>query len=216
MRTFLHSWTAGVAGMAVLLLAGCSRSGNQAANTPAPQPQPQAQNVVPAQPVSAKDAFFPMYKAAHDWAADVMVLRVTSKPVAGFKVADGKAPMWEAVFASSSHAKYRIFTYSIADVPPSIYKGVNGGLEMDWGGVTRDVMPVDMSQFNIDSDAAYQAAAANAGAWMKKNPEKELSMLEMGDSYQFPVPVWYVMWGTKAAGYGVFVDASNGHVLQHK
>lgn len=214
MRTFLHPWAAGVAGLAVLLLAGCSPSKNQAANAPAAQPQ--AQNTVPAQPLAAKDAFWPMYKAAHDWASDVMVLRVTAKPVAGFKIADGKAPMWEAVFASSSHAKYRTFTYSIADVPPSVFKGINGGLEMDWSGVTRDVMPVDVSQFNIDSDAAYQAAAADAGAWLKKNPDKELSALQMGDSYQFPVPVWYVMWGTKTAGYAAFVDASTGQVLKRK
>jgi hypothetical protein len=215
MRTFLLSRAASAsAGLAVLLLAGCSRSNNQVVNPPAPQPQ--AQNTAPAQPVAAKDAFWPMYKAAHEWASDVMVLRLTAKPVAGFKIADGKAPMWEAVFASSSHAKYRVFTYSITDVPPSIYKGLNGGMELNWPGVTRDVMPVDMSQFNVDSDAAYQAAAADAAAWLRNNPNKELASLQMGDSYQFPVPVWYVMWGTKTAGYAAFVDASNGRVLKHK
>lgn len=212
MRTFLYPWAAGVLGCAALL--GCSQSANQAAGTP-PPPSP-AQNAAAVQPLAAKDAFWPLYKAAHDWASDVMVLRLTAKAAPGFDIKSGKAPLWEAVFASSSRAKYRIFTYSIADVPPSTYKGVNGGLEMAWAGVTRNAMPVDLSQFNIDSDAAYQAAAADADAWLKKNPDKPLATLEMGDSYQFPVPVWYVMWGTKTAGYADFVDASSGHVLKHK
>jgi hypothetical protein len=142
------------------------------------------------------------------------VLRLTAKPVDGFPKQAGKAPMWEAVFASSSKAKYRIFTYSVADVPPSVYKGVNGGLEIAWSGVTRDAMPVDLSQFNVDSDAAYLAASGDAAEWLKKNAGKEVSALEMGDSYRFPEPVWYVMWGTKSAGYAAYVDANSGKVLK--
>jgi hypothetical protein len=201
-----------VAAMSALLMMGCSRSDQPAAaatNPPAARTQ-----AAPAGPVTARDAFWPMYKAAHAWAPDVMVLRVTAKPTAGVQNAGGKSAMWEAVFASSSKAKYRTFTYSIADVPPDIYKGVNGGIEMAWSGVTRDAMPVDVSQFSVDSDAAYLAASADAAEWLKKNSSKELSVLEMGDTYKFPEPVWYVMWGTKSAGYAAYVDASTGKVLK--
>jgi hypothetical protein len=202
---------AGAAALSVLLT-GCSRSNSSAPETPVPAAQVQS---APIGPVAAKDAFWPMYKAAHDWAPDVEVLRLSAKTVAGYKNEGGKAAMWEAVFASPSKKTYRTFTWSVADVPPSIYKGVNGGLEMPWGGETRDVMPIDLSQFNTDSDAAYQAAAGVAGDWLKKNPTKELAVVEMGDNYKFPVPVWYIMWGSRTAGYGAWVDASSGKVLKH-
>lgn len=215
MKEVVRSFAVGVfslAAMPALLMMGCSGS-SQPAPAAASQSAAQTQKAS-AGPVSAKDAFWPMYKEAHAWASDVMVLRLTAKPVAGFQNQGGKAAMWEAVFASGSKAKYRTFTYSIADVPPDIYKGVNGGMEVPWGGVTRDAMPVDVSSFNVDSDAAYLAASADAAEWLKKNPGKEVSAIEMGDTYRFQVPVWYVMWGTKSSGYAAWVDASSGKVLK--
>ena len=197
---------------ALLLVAGCTRSAQTA--PPAQQPAAQTQTA-PTGPVAAKDAFYPMYKAARAWAPDISVLRLTAKTVAGYKNEGGKAVLWEAVFASSSKATYRVFTYSTVDVPTSmIYKGVNGGLELPWGGATRDVMPIDLTLFTVDSDAAYQAAAADGAEWLKKNPGKELAVLEMGDTFRFPVPVWHVMWGTTSAGYAAWIDASTGKVLK--
>jgi hypothetical protein len=76
-------------------------------------------------------------------------------------------------------------------------------------------MPIDLTLFNVDSDAAYTAAVAAAADWLKNNPGKGLSAFEIGDTYKFQVPVWYVMWGTKALGYATIVDASTGKVL-HK
>lgn len=216
MRPVVRPLMLALAGVAALsaLLTGCSRSKAPAAAT---QEAPAQESLsAPAGPVAAKDAFYPMYKAARAWAPDVEVLRLTEKTLAGYKNEGGKAAMWEAVFASPSKGTYRTFTYSIADVPSAmIYKGVNGGLELPWGGATRDSMPVDLSQFNTDSDAAYQAAAIDAGEWLKKNPTKELAVLEMGDTYKFPVPVWYIMWGSKTDGYAAWVDASSGKVLKH-
>jgi hypothetical protein len=198
--------------LAVLLLAGCSQSTTK----PASQPEGAAQPAAAPELITAKTAFWAMYKAAHNWAPDAEVLRVTAREVPGFKNNAGKAAMWEAVFASPSLGQYRTFTDSIAAVPPDIYKGVVAGLAQPWSGVTRDVMSVDLSLFNIDSDAAYTAAAADAADWLKKNPGKNLSAFAIGDSYKFQVPVWYVMWGTKDAGYAVFIDASTGKLLKHK
>ncbi|MGB9029696.1 MAG: hypothetical protein WCC27_06210 [Acidobacteriaceae bacterium] len=195
----------------VLLLAGCSQSTSKPAAPTAAQAQPAA----PPELITAKTAFWPMYKAAHNWAPDVEAIRVTAKEVPGFKNAAGRAAMWEAVFASPSLHQYETFSDSIADAPPNIYKGVVAGLAQPWGGETRDAMPIDVTSFNVDSDAAYTAAAAGAADWLKQNPGKDLGAFELGDTYKFQVPVWYVMWGTKAAGYATIVDASAGKVL-HK
>jgi hypothetical protein len=206
---FQRSATAAVS--LVLLLAGCSQSTSK----PAAPSGAQAQPAGPPELITAKTAFWLMYKAAHNWAPDVEAIRLSAKEVPGFKNDAGKAAMWEAVFASPSLHQYKTFTDSIADAPPNIFKGVVAGFAQPWGGATRDAMPIDVTLFNVDSDAAYTAAAVAAADWLKNNPGKELSEFEIGDTYKFQVPVWYVMWGTKAAGYATIVDASTGKVL-HK
>jgi hypothetical protein len=193
-------------------LAGSASSTTSSAT----QPDKAAMPTAAPQVITAKTGFWEMYKTAHAWSSDAIPIRVTAREVPGYKNEAGKAGMWEAVFGSSSLGLYRIFTYAIADAPPSISKGISAGLALPWHGATRDAMPIDTSMFNFDSDAAYTAAVTDAAVWLKKNPGKEVSDFEIGDTYKFPAPVWYVMWGTKASGYATIVDASTGKVVSHK
>lgn len=197
--------------VAVLLLAGCSQT-----TTPAVSNESGAakESTGPPEPVTAKTAFGEMYTSARQWATDLVLLRLTPKDVPGFKNEAGKAAMWQATFASPSQHQYRVYSYAIAAVPPDIYKGVSASLRAPWGGETRDVMPIDLSNFNIDSDAAYQAAAADGTAWLKKNPAKGLSSFALEDTARFQAPVWLLMWGDKKSGYLAFVDANSGKVLK--
>ena len=199
--------------VAVLLLAGCSQS-----TTPSTSNESKAAAVPKGPPelVTAKTAFWPMYTSARSWSPDLTMIRLTPKEVPGFKNEAGKAAMWQAAFASPSLHQYRIYSYAIAAVAPDIHKGVVAGLRLPWGGVTRDAMPVELSSFNIDSDAAYNAAAADAAAWLKKNPGKGLSSFQLGNTYRFQAPVWYLMWGDKKSGYVAFIDANSGKVLKQK
>lgn len=214
MSTLFRQCALSAAAVAVLLLAGCAQSTtNASAGNP---PEAVTKPAGPPQIVAARTAFWPMYTAAHSWAPDVVLLSLTAKEVAGFKNEAGKAALWEGAFASPSLREYRVYTYSIADVPPDLFKGVVAGLERPWGGITRDAMPVDLSEFTVDSDAAYQAAAGDAADWLRKNPGKPLSSFAIGDTYKFPGPVWYLMWGNKSSGYAALVDASTGKVLKHK
>src|SRR5579862_5899047 len=205
---------AGLGVLAVLLMAGCSDS----SSTPVAKNAPEPSTVSAATPetITGKSAFWPMYKAAHNWAPDIVLIRLTAKPLSGFKNEAGKAPLWEAAFGSPSLHQYRIFTNSIATVPPAVFKGVTGGLAMPWGGETRDAMAIDLTQFNVDSDAAYQTGSGLAGDWLKKNPGKELASLEVGETYRFQGPVWYLQWGDKKAGYSALIDANSGKNLNRK
>ncbi len=213
MSTSLKTYAAAVASLVTLLLAGCAQTG----------PKPSMSNVpkVVSEPVgapevvAAKTAFWPMYTAARSWAPDVVVLRVTAKEVPNFKNEAGKAAMWEALFASPSLHQYRAYSYSIASLPPAIHKGVSAGLKMPWAGATRDTMPLDLSLFEVDSDVAYKAAADAAADWLKKNPGKAISALEVDNTYKLQRPVWFLVWGNKQSGYTAFVDASSGKVLKH-
>jgi hypothetical protein len=199
--------------VAMLLLAGCVET----TKTPVTDESKTARAPAgPPEPVAAKTAFWPMYTAARHWNTDIEILRLTPKEVPGFKNEDGKAAMWEAMFASPTLHQYRVYTYAIASSPPDIFKGVSAGLREPWAGATRDTMPVELTSFNIDSDVAYQAAAADGAAWLKKNPDKGLSSFALGNNYRFQAPVWYLMWGDKKSGFVAFIDANSGKVLKQK
>lgn len=205
---------AGLAALAALLMAGCSSS------NPAPvaknAPEPGTVSAATPEVITGKSAFWPMYKAAHNWAPDVVLIRLTAKSLPGFTNQAGKAALWEAAFGSPSLHQYRIFTNSIAAAPPTIFKGVSGGRAMPWAGETRDAMAIDLSQFNVDSDAAYQTGSGLAGDWLKNNPGKQLASVEVGENYRFQGPVWYLMWGDKKSGYSALIDANTGKTLNRK
>jgi hypothetical protein len=199
--------------VAVLLFAGCSQTTKPAVSDESGAAK---ESKGPPELVTAKTAFGVMYTSARQWAKDLVLLRLTPKDVPGFKNEAGKAAMWQATFASPSEHQYRVYSYAIASVPPDIYKGVITRLPAPWGGLGRDAMPIDLSLFNVDSDTAYQAAAAEGAVWLKKNPAKVLSSFALGDTDRFQAPVWLLMWGDKKAGYLAFVDASSGKVLKSK
>lgn len=195
------------------LFAGCSQashptaSDEAAAVTKAP--------TIPAGPVTAKAALGPAYRDALSWSSDVELMRISPKTVPGINNEGGKAAMWETVFASPSLHQMRIYDYSVASAP-DIRKGVNAGLPLPWTGPTRDAMPIDMGIFSVDSDAAYQASASDAATWLKTHPKIELASLDLGSTYKFQAPVWYISWGDKKTGYITLVDATTGKVYKHK
>lgn len=204
------------AGIAVLALAACSgtpatTTESKARTEAAPAQAPPA----PAGPVTAKTAFFEMYKPARAWAADFALLSLVSNDVPGIAGAEGKSGMWTAVFVSPSRREARTFTYSVADSESDIHKGVSDGGGQGWSGATPASQPFQTMEWTVDSDAAYRAALAKADAWVKQHPGKKASFT-LGNAARFPTPVWYVLWGNKQAGYGVFVSASTGTVLKAK
>jgi uncharacterized protein YceK len=198
----------------VSFLSGCSSTSTS--SSPAPQPAGATEAAAAPQIVTGKTAFWEMYKTAHAWASDAQPMRLSMKDLPGYKNEAGKAGMWEATFGSASLRSYRTFTYAIAAAPPNIYKGVDSGMALPWGGPTRDAMPIDTSMFTIDSDAAYTAAAAEAAPVLKTKPDLKVTDLEVGATSKFSTPVWYILWGSKKAGFAAVVDGSNGKVMKGK
>jgi hypothetical protein len=193
--------------LGILALTSCGVTSDTGAKTDT------SKSSTPEGPIPAKTAFWEMYKSAHTWSADLVPLAVESKVVPGMKNDAGKAAMWTATFGSASKHEARVFSYSVAAHPPDIYKGVMVGNSRPWGGPVPTALPFDSADFSVDSDAAYQTALAQATAWVSKNPGKDVS-LSLGNAARFPAPVWYVQWGDKKAGYGVFVNAKNGAVMK--
>ena len=163
----------------------------------------------PPEPVAAQTAFYEMYKPARAWAADLMPLSLASNETAIMKNEGGKAAIWTAVFVSPQRREARTFFYSAVDDGESIRRGVTAGGAQPWSGPTPQSRPFQTADFMINSDAAYQAALAKAGAWVKAHPDKKPTFF-LGSSAKFPQPVWFVIWGTTKSGYAVYVNATTG------
>lgn len=176
-----------------------------AASSPAPSPEA----------VSAKTAFWQMYKMAHTWATDLVPLKLESKQLAGTKSGGGKFVMWTATFGSLKLHQARVFTYSAVAKGPDIRKGVIVSNPLPWPGPTRDALPFDTGDFAVDSDAIYNTAFSQASAWAKAHPDKDVSF-SLGNASRFSGPVWYVLWGDSKSGYYVYVSAKTGSVVSPK
>lgn len=200
-----------VLAVAVFLLSGCSQPST---TTTSDTTTVKASEPSTTEPVTAKTAYTEAYKSAYKWSPDVVLLRLNPGEKSGFAFDAGKSGLWEATFASPSKHEFRVFTYAVTAHSPDIYKGVTIGNSMQWSGATRDVMPIASADFTVDSDAAYNAAAADAAAWIKKNPDKKVTTFQLGNGYSFPSPVWYVLWGDKKSGYVAFVNATTGKLMR--
>jgi hypothetical protein len=164
------------------------------------------------EPVAAQTAFFEMYKPARSWAPDLLVLSLASNEVTGFKNEDGKAAMWTAVFVSPSRREARTFFYAIADQGTTIHKGVEVGGAQGWSGETPKTQPFQITEFTVNSDAAYKTASIKAEAWLKKHPGMPVIMA-LGKTSRFAAPVWYIQWGTTKLGYAAYVNATTGDFI---
>jgi len=165
----------------------------------------------PPEAIAARSAYFEAYKLARSWAPDVLGLTLTAGEVPNIKNADGKAGLWTAVFVSPSRREARTFNYAVTD-SGDYRKGVNVSGPLVWGGATPTAKAFSNTEFLIDSDTAYKTAAEKAADWLKAHPNTKYTMA-LGNSARFPAPVWYIMWGTKANGYFLFVNAVTGSIV---
>jgi hypothetical protein len=197
---------------AVVAMTACSEAPTPAEVKKA-QVETKPEPAKPAEPVAAQTAFYEMYKPARTWAPDLLVLSLLGNEVSNMKSADGKFPMWTAVFVSPSRREARTFTYSVVDDGAAIHKGVNVGGAESWSGATPKSSPFQITGFVVDSDAAYKTAYAKAEAWVKKHPGKNAAF-SLGSAARFPAPVWFIIWGDTKSGYAVYVNATTGTVVK--
>ena len=196
---------------ASILVVGCSSGPEPAAKAPTEAKKEPAK---PAEAVAARSAYFEMYKPARAWASDVLTLTLKSGEVPNIKNEEGKAGVWTAVFVSPSRKEARTFSYAVASNGADLSKGINISDKLVWGGATPAAKAFVNSEFSIDSDVAYKAAAADAAGWLKTHPKATPTFL-LGNSSRFPGPVWYIMWGTSKDGFAAYVNATTGAVI-HK
>jgi len=199
------------AAIAVLVVAACS----EAPRTIEAKSNPTTKQEARAAPVTAKTAFYEMYKPARTWAPDFMLLTMTSNEVPGVTSEGGKFGMWTAILVSPARNEARTFTYSVVNSGSTIHKGVDVSAAQSWSGPTPASRPFQTMDFAVDSDGAYQTASAKAASWLKQHPDKKPAFT-LANASRFPTPVWYILWGTKTAGYSALVSATTGTEVKTK
>jgi hypothetical protein len=166
---------------------------------------------IPTGAIPALTAYYETYKAARQISPDVQAASIVGNEVDGVKSEDGKYAQWTVVFTSALKQQATTFVYTTVE-HDRLLKGINNTGSMKWTGPTQDAVPFANSDFSIDSDAAYKAAAAKAATWLGKNPGKPVTTFALGQSARLPTPTWYIMWGDKKNGFAAYVNAATGEV----
>ncbi len=189
----------------LLMLSACSEAPKAAQEKPAPKP-PEA--------LTGREAFQRVYPQARGWAADAQPLEIRSVNLAQVKAEKGKAGAWQITFVSPSLGKAKAYSYSAVEGDGNLHEGVFGGPQESYTA-RGDAFPILIAAIKIDSDEAYNTAAAKSAEYIKKNPGKPVTFL-MEQSRQFPDVTWRVIWGdsVSTSDYSVFVDGTTGKYLQ--
>jgi hypothetical protein len=189
----------------VLVLAGCD-------STPAPEVKKETvkKPTVPEGVIPALTAYYETYKVARQIAPDIQVADIIGNEVDGVKSEKGKYAQWTVDFVSASAKKTTKFVYTTVE-HAGLLRGINNQGSQPWGGPTQSAVPFGNSDFSVDSDAAYTAAAEKASAWLAKN-DKPVTAFTLGQAHSLPAPTWYIMWGDAKSGFKAYVNASTGKV----
>jgi hypothetical protein len=189
----------------VLFFSACSN---------APKTVEQKQPPKPLEALTGRQAFQQMYPQARGWAPDAQPLQISSLNLAQVKADKGKAGVWQVIFVSPSRGKAKTYTYSAVEAEGNLHEGVFGGLEEDYTP-RGDASPFLIAAIKVDSDEAYNTAAAKSADYIQKNPDKPVMFL-MQLSRRFPDVTWRVIWGSSVStsDYSVFVDGTTGKYLE--
>ncbi len=190
----------------MLMLAACSEAPKKAEQKKEPEK--------PAEPVTARQAFQQIFATARAWAPDAQILQMSSVRLQNVKEEPGKAAAWQAIMVSPSRSRAKMFTYSVAEGPSNLHKGVFGSAD-DAYTPRGQAKPFPVAALKTDSDQALEAAMKKAADYAKKNPDKPITyLLELTNVN--PNPTWRVIWGESigTSNYSIFVDASTGEYLK--
>lgn len=196
------------------LLVSCSsdkKAGSEAASQPAAKPA-----VKEARYETARVAFQKMFLAARLWAPDVRPFRLQSQFSPDAPVAEGKASLWRASFASPAKRMMKLFAWSGMVGPDAPEQGISFSAEDSWSASNSSTQPFDIAFLKVDSDKAYDVAQKNGGDKLtKKDPTQPVIFLLAWDASKNQL-VWHVIYGENPneAKLRIAVDATAGEFLR--
>ncbi|MGO9564298.1 MAG: hypothetical protein ACLPPV_16745 [Candidatus Korobacteraceae bacterium] len=194
---------------AVLLLAACS-SNQPAVSQPGAKSGPKQSEYE-----TGRVAFQKMYLAAREWAGDAAPFRLQSQFTADAPVAEGKAGVWRASFASPAKKMLKMFIWSGLVGPDTPDPGVSFSAEDTWSSTNTSDRVFNIGFLTTDSDKAYEVAQKNGGQKLTtKDPKQPVFFILDWDASKNQL-VWHVIYGSsqEEAKLRIAVNASTGEFL---
>jgi len=195
---------------AVLLLAACS-SNKPAESRPSSKSAPKQ-----SEHETGRVAFQKMYLSAREWAGDATPFRLQSRFTPDAPVAEGKAGVWRASFASPAKNMMKMFVWSGLVGPDAPEPGVSFSAEDTWSSTNTSDRVFNLGFLTTDSDKAYQVAQKNGGQKLTtKDPQQPVFFILDWDASKSQL-VWHVIYGTSQdeAKLRIAVNASTGEFLR--
>ena len=194
---------------AVLLLAACSS--NKPAESPSVKSAPRQSEYE-----TGRVAFQKMYLAAREWAGDATPFRLQSQFTPDAPVAEGKAGVWRASFASPAKKMLKMFVWSGLVGPNAPEPGVSFSAEDTWSSTNTSDQVFNLGFLTTDSDKAYEVAQKNGGQKLTaRDPKQPVFFVLDWDASKSQL-VWHVIYGSsqEEAKLRIAVNASTGEFLR--
>lgn len=205
---------AGVISLVFIVLDGCQGASNKTASTEQAKPVAAQTHKEPLL-YTGKQALGAMHGFALRWAPDALPIRLESAANSESNGQDGKATVWQGMFASASRGTFRTYTWSGSRLPASPAYGVTSSMETSYRADVEGVMFQPVSVLT-DSDAAFATAQSHGGANLTKKDPKQPVVYSLVLSPQQKQLLWYVVYGSSrddSKGMGI-ISASTGAFLR--
>jgi hypothetical protein len=195
--------------LAAFVLASCS------SNKPAEQSSAPAAEQKKSQPneyVTGQKAFQNLYVAARSFSPDVKPYRLQSLYTPDAPVAEGKAGIWSAQFASTARRGIKSYTWSGISAEGAPDRGVTHGTEDTYSPSNTSTQVFEPAFLKIDSSKAFDEAQKHGGDKLFKKDPKQPVIFVLDWNPKGNELIWHVIYGTSRndAKLAIAIDASSG------
>ena len=194
--------------LALAVAIGCQ------SNTPKPpeaKPEPKAPELM-----TGRAAFYKVFIAARNYAADVKPFRIESIPSPDGNGLDGKAAIWRSSFASATQHGVKPFFWSGSNGADAPSRGISPGNEDTYNPSNASTQIFDVAFLKIDSDQAFTVAQKHGGdKILEKDPSTPVIYV-CDWNHNTNELIWHVIYGNtrETAKLTVAVNASTGEFLR--
>ena len=192
----------------VALISACNSNPPKPAETKA---EPKA-----AELLTGRSAFYKVFIAARNYAADVKPFRIQSTPSPEDNGQDGKSAIWTTSFASVTQHGVKPFTWSGSNAPDAPSRGVSPGNEDVYNPSNASTQVFDPAFLKIDSDQAFAVAQKHGGDKILENDPATPVIYICDWNHNTNQLIWHVIYGAdrENAKLAVIVNASIGDFVR--
>lgn len=181
-----------------------------------PKPTETKPEVKSTELLTGRAAFYKVFIAARNYAADVKPFRIESILTSDANGHDGKSAVWRSSFASNLQHGVKPFIWSGSNAPDAPARGITPGNEDTYNPNNSSTQVFDVAFLKIDSDQAFTEAQKHGGdRILEKDPA--MPVLYICDwNHNTNQLIWHVMYGESRenAKLTVSIDASSGAFIR--